>query len=106
MITNARKSHYISDNNGGIAVHSYFAKDLGDNGLAGDMASSCMMAPAVDSEDVYVYITTNGDDVLLGCLDEDGEFELWDEDNDWIGITSMGWLRDILNVEFDFVAGK
>jgi len=85
MITNARKSHYISDNNGGIAVHSYFAKDLGDNGLAGDMASSCMMAPAVDTSDIYVYMTTNGDDVLLGCLDDDGEFKLCDDEfNDWI----------------------
>ena len=85
-----------------IEVWHGYAKNMGDNGLTADALVSCCLAPAVhaDSADPYttpgqyIYLTTNGDPVLIGWLSEGG-FELADGTSDVID--AEPWLAKLID---------
>ncbi len=91
------KTKHISNE---IEIYIGFAKNLGDNGKSADACMLCMIAPEVDGRNEWVYLTTNGDPVMVGCIDQDGELEMSDDAKEWIDNEDMDWLRDIIATEF------
>jgi len=82
--------------NNEIQVYAGFAKDIGGNGLRGDASMYCMIAPEVDGDDEWVYLSTAGGSVVVGWIDPDGDLELADEARQWINSDDMRWLQAIL----------
>jgi len=87
-----KKTHISND----TEVYTGFAKDLGDNGLRDDASMTCMIAPEVNGDGEWVYLTTNGDPVIVGYIDTDGDLELDDDTREWMNANEMRWLQAVL----------
>lgn len=83
----------------GITVYSGYAKELADNGLQADARIGLCIAPAIGQFDEIIYLTTNGDCVLVGWL-EDDEFVACDDWKDVCDHPDFEWARKTLAAEF------
>ena len=92
-----KKTHISND----TEVYTGFEKDLGDNGLRDDASMTCMIAPEVNGDGEWLYLSTNGDPVVVGYIDTDGELELSDDAREWMNADDMRWLQSILMDVFD-----
>jgi len=91
MATISKRAKWITAN---VAVWSAYARELGDNGKAGDERIALMVAPSVSTDDEYLYLETNGDPVLVGWI-EDDEHRLA-ESFDVAWLEAERWLEDLL----------
>jgi hypothetical protein len=85
------KTYYITNT---IAVDSDNEIEIGDNGETADARVALMKAPQIGGDDFFVYLSTNGDPVLVGWIDKCGEFTLDDHASEWI--EEEEWLDDLL----------
>lgn len=91
------KTHYISNGSGHVEVYSEYARELDDNGLQDDDHCTLMIAPQVNAKCELLYMTTNGDDVLIGWFDDDGRYEQSDSVAEWIDAPDCDWLREAID---------
>jgi hypothetical protein len=85
----------------GVEVLADCARKIGDNGKYGDQRKTAYVAPSSTSDEMYVYISDNGDMVYLGYMDEGGEIviddsnslarEAFEENREWL--EPLRWRR-------------
>jgi hypothetical protein len=86
--------HYITNE---ITINTDTIQDHGGNGLTADHCVCLKSAEDFDGNGGrWYYLSTNGNDVLVGWIDSNSEEGLVDEIADWIGNEDAGWLRDLL----------
>lgn len=86
--------HYITND---LSIKTDTIKDHGDNGLVADQCVSLESADDFDGRGGrWYYLSTNGDDVLVGWIDCNSESGLDDEISEWINEPESQWLRDLL----------
>ena len=97
----AKRMHISNE----VEVWHGYAHQIGVNGKQGDAGIICWQAPQVGGDEQWVYLTTNGDPVIVGTAEDDGGHSLtvltvdpdtatwWDGDDN-------AWLRDVLEAEY------
>jgi len=83
----------------GIRISRVGRIELTDNGERGDAHSSillCHATPTMDGTGLWLIITTNGDDMLLGWLNDDLSIEFLDDAEDRIA-SFDGLTRDAIS---------
>lgn len=88
-------AHYITS---GLAIDESTVELHGENGEGGDRRVCLRSALEADGigTDRWYYLTTNGDDVLVGWGSVLGDAELNGEIADWINAEDSEWLRELL----------
>lgn len=83
----------------GIRISRVGRIELADNGERGDARSSillCHATPTMDRTGLWLIVTTNGDDMLLGWLGDDLLIEFVDNADDRIA-SFDGLTRDVIS---------
>jgi len=80
-----------------LQIWHRYRRELADNGESADAWVGLFVAPGTSGAE-WVYLETNGDPVLVGAIDEDGEFEL---SEDYPDDALEPWLVETLRLEFD-----
>lgn len=92
MLTETKTTTYIA---GGLQVWSRYARELATHGEQADACITLWAAPQVGDENEWLYLTTNGDPVVVGVI-EDGEVE-WSQDTDtWRDLPEWAWIHEAI----------
>lgn len=93
-----------------IKVWGGYAIEIGDNGETADARVALMLGPAVESEDQYLWIETNGDPLMIGWL-EDGSVVY--NEAEFVGVggrivdmehEGMEWIARLIDEELPLYA--